>query len=669
MTASVDQVRPREYERRQLPIFPNYTQVPRRVSVSRWRWIRLSVFVAGLIEIGLLVSGQPVGLKLFFGAVVPVLPLLWFVAPGVWRNLCPLAAANQTPRLFGFSRAKKAPPWLAEHGFLIAATTLLALIPARKFLLEESGPALGALLLVLLVLAFVGGIFFQGKSGWCSTVCPLLPVQRLYGQQPLLDSPNSHCEPCVGCAKNCNDFNPHLAFLADQHDGDRTWMLRRRLFAALFPGFIAGYFLVQSPPEISIAQMYGQILLAACLSAGVFFVLDAVLMVPPGTLTALSAAVSINLYYWWTSERALLMWGVDSELAAWTLRAVVLALSAAFLVRFVVKEKAYVETIGAPQTSRSETTASGAVAAALRAAGSLEELVVIDRHGAETRVKTVSNKSVLDAVEGAGIQIESGCRMGVCGADPIAVLDGAESLSPPSADEKQTLRRLGLGPSARLACMSRVSGSCTISLNPELSAVEGDSTPEFVVDAEVRRVVVVGNGVAGVTAADYVRRFHPDCTIDLISREPHHLYNRMGISKLIYGRTAMEGLYLQPDRWYSDNKITTWLNTEAQRINPATRSVELGTGDVVGYDRLILATGSQSFVPPVPGFDRPGVFVCREAADATAIRRYAQGARARSAVVAGGGLLGIEAAYALYKLNVRVTVLERGPYLLWSATR
>ncbi|MEX0657662.1 MAG: hypothetical protein WD080_00870, partial [Egibacteraceae bacterium] len=329
-------------DRAPLPLFPNYTQLPRRVSVRRWRWLRLAVFALGLGEIGVLLVEPDLGLDLFFGIAVPALPLLWFVAPGVWRNLCPLAAANQTPRLFGFTRARTAPRWVAEHGFLVGVGLLVLAIPARKWLLDDNGPALAGLLLALLAAAFLGGVVFKGKSGWCSTLCPLLPVQRLYSQMPLVVSPNSHCEPCVGCAKNCVDFNPHVAHLADQYDDDRTWMLRRRLFAAGFPGLVVAFFVVPDPPQVSVPALYALVALAILLSAGSFFLLDALLRLPLGRLPALYAVLALNLYYWWTSAATLARWGGDSPAAVWAWRGTVLALTAVWLVRFLVKERTFV---------------------------------------------------------------------------------------------------------------------------------------------------------------------------------------------------------------------------------------------------------------------------------------------------------------------------------------
>jgi NAD(P)H-nitrite reductase large subunit len=92
--------------------------------------------------------------------------------------------------------------------------------------------------------------------------------------------------------------------------------------------------------------------------------------------------------------------------------------------------------------------------------------------------------------------------------------------------------------------------------------------------------------------------------------------------------------------------------------------VLLGTGERIPFDRLILATGSDAFVPEIAGFPRDGSFVLRTASDALGVREYVQQAGAQTAVIAGGGLLGLEAAYALHKLGLRTTVLERSPHLL-----
>lgn len=126
----------------------------------------------------------------------------------------------------------------------------------------------------------------------------------------------------------------------------------------------------------------------------------------------------------------------------------------------------------------------------------------------------------------------------------------------------------------------------------------------------------------------------------------------------------MQGLYLQPEAWYEQRRITAWLNTRARSVDVAARQVLLATGDRLDYDRLILANGSAAAVPAIDGFGRPGTFVIRDAEDAIAVRAFAQQHDAREAVVAGGGPLGLEVAYSLHQLGLAVTVLERSDRLL-----
>lgn len=254
--------------------------------------------------------------------------------------------------------------------------------------------------------------------------------------------------------------------------------------------------------------------------------------------------------------------------------------------------------------------------------------------------------------------------MGVCGADPIAVLDGGDRLSPASAGERSTLERLGLGKDCRMACSARLLGDVSVSFDLSSVTLVAPMRIEVDYDRSIERVVVVGNGIAGNTAADHVRRRHPDCTIDIIGEELHPVYNRMGISRLVYGRSAMAGLSLLGDEWYERNAVTPWLNTLVSEIDRDARDVLLGTGERLHYDRLILAMGASAFVPPLEGLDRNGVFVMRNADDAIGIRAHAQRNRARRAIVVGGGLLGLEAAYALHRFGLRVTVVQHSERLL-----
>jgi nitrite reductase (NADH) large subunit len=621
--------------------FPNYTQIPSRIPVRVWHALRAGSIVGALAVAALLIAAPDTGLFVMWKLVIPLLPLLFLTIPGLWRNLCPLAAANQTPRALKLTRALTAPDWLKEYGYVIAFTLFVTFVVLRKLGLDDSGVLSALLLLGAMAAAFTGGLLLKGKSGWCSTICPLLPVQRIYGQTPLVLVANAHCQPCQGCVKNCYDFNPRAAYLADLHDQDTYWSGYRKYFVGAFPGLVLGFFAV--PVE--------QMALTTAASIAVFATLITFYKGSAHTITTVFGAVAFSIFYWYAADSL-----GGPEPLTWALRAVALALAATWLVRTLRKEKPFLAKAApaapvAPALSR----ASG-----IRTIG--PQITFLPEH---KRVAPKPNQSLLEVAEANNLPIEAGCRMGICGADPVAIKDGMSCTSLIGDDEKATLERLGYAENTRMACCVRVTGPVTVQLTPDKAETPRISQIQsFAYDKTVERVVVIGNGIAGVTAADHLRRRHPITHIDLIAQEPHHLYNRMGISRLVYGRSAMQGLYLNPDQWYDERAITTWLNTRALRIDRERRHVALGTGETLPYDRLILATGSRSFVPAIEGFGLEGTGVLRTAADAIALRAYAQHVSSTRGVIAGGGLLGLEAAYALHKVGLKTTVLERGPGLL-----
>ncbi len=644
--------------------FPNYTQIPSRLSVKAWQAVRVGSIVAALIVAGLLVAVPSVGLFVMWRIVIPLLPFTFMVAPGLWRNICPLAASNQTPRVLGLTKALNPPKWLKEYGYVIAIGLFVAFVVLRKLGLDDSGPFSALLLLGAMTGGFVGGMFLKGKSGWCSTMCPLLPVQRIYGQTPFKLVGNSHCQPCVGCAKSCYDFNPRAAYLADLNDPDRFWSGYRRFFVGAFPGLVLAFFQVpEAAGATSALEIVGRVALYIAVSTASFALLSTFVKVSVHTITALYGAVAFGIFYWFggPSFVSAVSDGHAPAAVGWAVRAAAIALAAAWLVRTWRKEKPFLEQASAPPLRVSGAAGRSLTRNRAVRAGA-PEVTFVDEN---KRVAAKEGLSLLEIAESNGLTIEAGCRMGICGADPVAIKEGMDCLSGISDDEKATLERLGLAPNTRMACCARVQGPVKVSLTPEkpkapsLSKVHG-----FNYDRSIQKVVVIGNGIAGVTAADHLRRRHPLAEIDLIAEEPHHLYNRMGISRLVYGRSAMQGLYLNPDSWYDERQITTWLNTRALAVDRAAREIALGTGERLPYDRVILTMGSSSFVPPIEGFGAAGTGVLRSADDALQLRAFAQRHACRRALVAGGGLLGLEAAYALHKLGVRTAVLERSDRLL-----
>lgn len=639
--------------------YPSYLEVRQPLPVAAWHAARVLALALTVAVIVLLFVRPHDGLILWWLVILPCLPLVFMFVPGLWRNLCPMATLNQVPRLFGFSRALTAPDWLLRNAIAVQAIFYFALITTRVPYLDHNGPATGALLAVALIAAFAGGLAFKGKSGWCGTLCPLMPVQRLYGQTPAVVLPNSHCSTCVGCTPNCIDFNPRLAVIADVHESSEARVNQLKIFAGVFPGFIVAFLnvpnsIVGEPASlgISVARYYLLTAVYMLVSLGLYFLLEAILPVTPLVLMAVFAAAALNLHN-------VLRFGTAFHVAKPTWLSivegiVVFAATAAFVGRTWLHERRVdeLQRVERPVVPRVAYVGSDEDAA--------PEVTFVP---SGQRIVVAAETTLLDAAERAGIHLEAGCRMGVCGADPVAVVSGSDRLSPPGAGERSTLERLGFAAGCRMACSARVRGPVEISLDVSRQT---NAVPTVVHDPDpsIANVVIVGNGIAANTAADHVRRLHPSCAIDVVGDELHPLYNRMGISRLVYGRSAMSGLMLHDDEWYERNSITAWLNTVVDEIDRAARIVVLATGERLPYDRLILATGATATLPPITGLDDPAVFVMRTAEDATRIRALAQRAHARRAVVIGGGLLGIETAHALRHLGLRTTIVQRSPRLL-----
>jgi len=176
------------------------------------------------------------------------------------------------------------------------------------------------------------------------------------------------------------------------------------------------------------------------------------------------------------------------------------------------------------------------------------------------------------------------------------------------------------------------------------------------------KYVVIGNGVAGVTAAQSIVRAEPGTEVHVFDAEPYAYYRRPLLWEFIAGQIEQEALYYRPSTWYTERGIHLHLGTQVTRLDPATHRCALADGSQVEYGRLLLATGGRPFIPPCRETDKEGVFTLRTLDDALAINRYAQ--KVSTAVVVGGGLLGLETARALRTAGLDTTVVEFFPHLL-----
>jgi nitrite reductase (NADH) large subunit len=177
------------------------------------------------------------------------------------------------------------------------------------------------------------------------------------------------------------------------------------------------------------------------------------------------------------------------------------------------------------------------------------------------------------------------------------------------------------------------------------------------------KLVVVGNGMAGVRALEELLKIAPDLyDITIFGAEPHPNYNRILLSPVLAGEQTLDEIVLNPLSWYAGHGITLHAGNAATKIDRVRRQVLAADGTAVPYDRLLLATGSRPFVLPVPGKDLPGVVSYRDIADTQAM--IDASARYRHAVVIGGGLLGLEAANGLVRRGMQVTVVHIMPWLM-----
>lgn len=181
------------------------------------------------------------------------------------------------------------------------------------------------------------------------------------------------------------------------------------------------------------------------------------------------------------------------------------------------------------------------------------------------------------------------------------------------------------------------------------------------------QLVMVGNGMAGVRTLEELLKITPDLyEITIFGAEPHPNYNRILLSPVLAGEQTLEQIVLNDWAWYAGHGITLHAGCTVTEVNRARRTVHAvrSTGEAVSvaYDRLILATGSNPFMLPIPGKDLDGVLAYRDIADTQAMIDAA--ARYRHAVVIGGGLLGLEAAHGLRKRGMQVTVVHAGEWLL-----
>ena len=176
------------------------------------------------------------------------------------------------------------------------------------------------------------------------------------------------------------------------------------------------------------------------------------------------------------------------------------------------------------------------------------------------------------------------------------------------------------------------------------------------VSGPLHRLVVVGNGMAGVACVEQILKHAPRFDITIFGDETHVNYNRILLSSVLAGEKASDEIALNPIDWYERNNIQLRVGVRVTDIDPVAKTVTAQDGSVNAFDKLLLATGSSAWMPPIEGLDQDGVFAFRTLDDTRALLERAR--PGVKAVVIGGGLLGLEAARGLQVQGCEVSVVH-----------
>ncbi len=299
-----------------------------------WGIARWSALAAVPLLLVWLVLAPTSALKALWYVAIPILPATFFLSPAIWRGVCPLATLNELGNSLGKQRTPSPRIVLA---FSVGGLVLFHLmVPARHFLFNQHGLALAATVAAVGGLALVLGAVFTVRSAFCNALCPVLPVELLYGQAPLVPMDRGRCSTCTVCTpRGCLDLTEQKAIsqlLGASRRSARWLATPYGAFFAALPGFIIGYNQVKDAPLSSAATVYLTTLGWSLASLLAVVVTVLAIRLPSRLALPLLAAAAGGIYYWYAGP------AIMSQLAAGTwvgagVRIVGIGLVAMWLVR------------------------------------------------------------------------------------------------------------------------------------------------------------------------------------------------------------------------------------------------------------------------------------------------------------------------------------------------
>lgn len=319
-------------------------------SVFIWRTVQTIMWLVGFFIVCCLLFFPQTGILIFWNILIPVAPALLVVFTGLWRNVCPLAITALLPRHTGISKRKKLSQLQLGKLNLAAVLLLYMIVPWRHALFNSNGPATGILIILMALTATVLGMIYEWKSAWCSGLCPVHPVEKLYGINTVMAIPNAHCANCMNCVVPCPDSTPNIHPQVSSKTIYHT--LSGWLIAGGLPGFIWGWFHVPDDAAFTgwahAVQVYQLPLLGMAVTLVLYTVLQELLPVKYHNIVIRCfAAAAVSCYYWFRLPALFgfgkfnndgLLINLRQLLPAWSITVMTFAATAFFIYWIVLRK-------------------------------------------------------------------------------------------------------------------------------------------------------------------------------------------------------------------------------------------------------------------------------------------------------------------------------------------
>jgi len=279
-------------------------QSPGSETLPYWRVLQGVLLLAGALLVGVLLFQPAIGLAIMWNVLIPIAPALLVMAPGLWRNICPMATFSLLPQSLGFSRKRLlSHQWAGLLG-LMSVAALFLIVPLRHISLNTNGPMTALMLMFAAGIAVSMGFVFEWRSGWCTSLCPFHPVEKLYGFSPPITVKNMRCDSCGKCTAPCPDSTRSMTPVITGPSPLARWVGHG--LTGGFVGFIFGWY--QTPDfhgRIGAAEIIAGYLWplgCAAVSLAIYAASRKWLCRSKSahnTLVRVFAAAAVSTYYWY----------------------------------------------------------------------------------------------------------------------------------------------------------------------------------------------------------------------------------------------------------------------------------------------------------------------------------------------------------------------------------